>query len=222
MNRIRALLVGENNIVLAGLRALLEKMKVRIVGKTSACTDCLEEIRQIDPTLVLMYVETLRIDDIDRLAQIRAEFPGVQVIALSHFANKESVLAVVKTGISGYLPLDADPKELELCLRAVNKGQNYLSPYISRHVLSEYQRNGERALEKSERPENSLTARQIQVLRLIVKGHTTHELAHQLSISVKTVETHRANLMERLNIHDIPGLVRYAIRNGLIGSEQES
>ncbi len=215
LDPIRAVLVGESNIVRAGLRALLEKMHVQVVAETAPCPDCLDPVRHAGATLLLFYVQELGAGEALLLVRLRTEFPKLPIIALSHFTNYESVTAALKTGASGYLPLDADPTEFELCLHAVSQGQSYISPQISNQVLSDYRRD-RRAPDASRPQPNRRTDRQLEVLRLIVQGRTTQEIARDLRIAVKTVESHRANIMDRLGIHDIPGLVRYAIRTGLI------
>jgi len=139
---------------------------------------------------------------------------------LSMHANKEYVTQALQAGAAGYLLKDAAPTELELAVRAVMRGEKYLSPAISTHVIADYlQRASAGTLSHREVdsiPHDPLTLRQREILQLIAEGNTTKEIAAKLTLSVKTVETHRTQLMERLDIHDIAGLVRYAIRTGLV------
>jgi DNA-binding NarL/FixJ family response regulator len=131
-------------------------------------------------------------------------------------ANEEYVLRALQAGAAGYMLKDADPTELELALTAVARGDTYLSPAVSRHVIDEYVRRvSDRA-----GPLDSLTPRQREVLQLIAEGQTTRQIAQELGVSAKTVETHRAQLMERLDIHDIAGLVRFAVRTGVVSAEE--
>jgi DNA-binding NarL/FixJ family response regulator len=149
---------------------------------------------------------------LETAARVTKEFPGVRVIILSMHANEEYVCRAMQAGAAGYLLKDADPDELERALRAVAAGETYLTPAISKHVISDYLRrvSGEKTTSEL------LTPRQREILQLIAEGKSTKEMARILQISAKTVETHRAQLMERLEIHDIAGLVRYAIRSGLV------
>jgi DNA-binding NarL/FixJ family response regulator len=130
-------------------------------------------------------------------------------------ANEEYVCRAIQAGAAGYLLKDADPGELEKALRTVASGETYLTPAISKHVISYYLRRvgGEKTIAEP------LTPRQREILKLIAQGKSTKEIAGLLKISSKTVETHRAQLMDRLEIHDIAGLVRYAIRSGLVELE---
>ena len=131
-------------------------------------------------------------------------------------ANEEYVLRALQAGAAGYLLKDADPVELELAVAAVARGDTYLSPPVSRHVIDDYVRR----VSDGRDPLDSLTGRQREVLQMIAEGNTTRQMAQVLGVSAKTIETHRAQLMERLDIHDIAGLVRFAIRTGVVSAEE--
>jgi len=147
-------------------------------------------------------------------ALMRERFPAVRVVILSMHSGEEYVLQALRAGAAGYLLKDAATGELELALRSVMRGESWLSPAVSRQVVEGYvQRSGGDAA-----PE-VLTARQREVLRLVAGGKSTKEIAFLLNLSVKTVETHRAQIMERLGIRDVAGLVRYALRTGLVPPE---
>jgi DNA-binding NarL/FixJ family response regulator len=150
------------------------------------------------------------------LARITKEFPSVKVIILSAHANEEYVIRALRSGASGYMLKEAAALELELAINLVAQGETYLSPSISRSVIDSYL---ERVGAKSS-PLEQLTSRQYEILQLVAEGKNTKEIAHLLGISVKTVEAHRLQLMARVDIHDVPGLVRYAIRTGLISAEK--
>ena len=148
-------------------------------------------------------------------ARITKEFPGVRVLILSMHANEEYVLQALRSGAAGYILKDAATMELELALRSVHQDQTYLSPSISRHVIDEYlQRVGSQPGLL-----DALTPRQREILQLVAEGKSTKEIAFILHVSIKTVETHRAQLMERLKIHDVAGLVKFAMRAGLVGND---
>ena len=149
---------------------------------------------------------------LEATAHVVKEFPQVRVMILSMHANEEYVLQALRSGAMGYVLKDAGISELELAVRAIVRGETYLSPAVSKHVVADYVRR------VSSEPSSleQLTSRQREILQLIAEGRTTKEIADLLYVSVKTVETHRLQLMKRLNIHDIAGLVRYAIRMGLV------
>ena len=148
-------------------------------------------------------------------AEVRRDYPEVRVVVLSMHMDAEYVVQALKAGAAGYLIKDAAPVELELALQAVVRGETWLSPVVSRQVVDGYvaRLDGEVA------SAGPLTPRQREILCLIAEGRGAKEIAYDLGISVKTVESHRAQLMERLDIHDVPGLTRYAIRNGLISAD---
>jgi DNA-binding NarL/FixJ family response regulator len=173
-------------------------------------------IAQHQPDVVLMDIKMAGLNGLEATARIVRDQPGVRVVILSMYANEEYVIQALRAGASGYLLKDAGTAELEVAVRAAARGETYLSPAISRRMIQDYLQvvGGEGgALEQ-------LTPRQREVLQLVAEGHSVKEIAQVLHVSVKTVETHRAQLMERLDIHDVAGLVRYAIRVGLVASDE--
>jgi DNA-binding NarL/FixJ family response regulator len=213
---IRVLLVDDHTLVRAGIRSLLEKMPgVEVMGEASNGREALEFVRLQLPSLVLMDIAMRDLGGLEALPRIRKSFPTVKVVILSAHANEEYVIRALRSGASGYMLKDAATVELELVIKSVAQGKTYLSPSISRPVIDSYlQRVGDES-----NPLYQLTARQREVVQLIAEGKNTKEIASMLKISVKTVEAHRLQLMARLDIHDVPGLVRYAIRAGLVSSE---
>jgi len=210
---VRVLLADDHALVRAGIRALLQDLEgVTVVAEAGNGADVLELARTHRPDVVLLDISMPGLSGLDVSAQLERELPEVRVVVLSMHANEEYVLQALRSGAVGYLLKDSATAELELALKAVMQGETYLSPRISKQVVEGYvQRVG------ADQPASEkLTPRQREVLRLIAEGHSTKEIAHRLELSVKTVETHRAQLMERLQIRDIAGLVKYAIRNGLV------
>ncbi len=211
-NVIRILLAEDHTLVRAGIRALLQNIEgVEVVAEAGDGREALRLTQQQHPDIVFMDIAMAGLNGLDATARLVREFPDVRVIMLSMHANEEYVLQALRAGAVGYLLKDAGTAELELAVRSVGRGETYLSPAVSKHVVADYVRRVGGETNTLER----LTPRQREVLQLIAEGHTTHNIAKTLRISVKTVETHRAQLMERLDIHDIAGLVRYAIRVGL-------
>ena len=214
--QIRVLLVDDHVLVRAGIHSLLEKIpEVEVVGEASNGREALEMVKTRLPNLVLMDIAMSDLGGLEALPRIVKNFPGVSVVILSAHANEEYVIRALRSGASGYMLKDAATTELEMVINAVVEGNTYLSPSISKTVIDSYL---ERVSEKG--PLEHLTARQREILQLIAEGKNTKEIADTLQISVKTVEAHRLQLMARLNIHDIAGLVRYAVRTGLVSSER--
>lgn len=224
MNSTRVLLVDDHLLVRAGLRTLLEQMPdTEVVGEASNGREALDLIKANPPDVVLMDITMAEMNGLVATAQVSHDFPQVRILMLSMHATKEYVTQALQAGASGYLLKDAAPTELELAIRSVMRGEKYLSPAVSTHVIADYlQRASGNLTSKADTASSSttpLTLRQREILQLIAEGNTTKEIAAKLTLSVKTVETHRTQLMERLDIHDIAGLVRYAIRVGLVTSD---
>jgi DNA-binding NarL/FixJ family response regulator len=215
MNATRVLLADDHGLVRAGIRALIEKIpNVEVVGEASTGRAALELVKSKLPNLVLMDIGMAELGGLEALPRITRDFPGVKVIILSAHANEEYVIRALRSGAAGYMLKDAATAELQLAIDSVAQDKTYLSPSISRTVIDSYLERVGGPLS----PLEQLTPRQREILQLIAEGKNTKEIASDLDISVKTVESHRLQLMERLNVHDIPGLVRYAIRNGLVSA----
>lgn len=212
MKPTRILLADDHALVRAGIWALLEKLPgVVVVGEASDGHEALALSDKTRPEILLTDIAMPGLGGLALVAQAMRTRPSLKVIILSMHANEEYVMAALKSGAAGYLLKDAVAAELGLALAAVARGETYLSPAISRRVLDAYL-----ARTTGAPPPDPLTPRQREVLRLVAQGRNTKEIAADLGLSVKTVETHRAQLMERLGIHDVPGLVKYALRTGLI------
>jgi len=207
---IRVLLADDHALVRAGIRSLLNAMaQVEVVAEASSGEEAIDLASTSRPDVVLMDIAMKGITGLEAAARMRERMPEVRVVILSMHSGEEYVLQALRAGAAGYLLKDAATGELELALRSVMRGESWLSPAVSRQVVEGYVRSGESAPE-------ALTARQREVLRLVAGGKSTKEIAFLLNLSVKTVETHRAQIMERLNIRDVAGLVRYALRTGLV------
>ena len=209
---IRVLLADDHALVRAGIRSLLGAMaEVEVVGEAASGEEALELAQRKNPDVVLMDIAMRGITGLEAAAAMRERLPAVRVVILSMHSGEEYVLQALRAGAAGYLLKDAATGELELALRSVMRGESWLSPAVSRQVVEGYvQRTG------GETAPEVLTARQREVLRLVAGGKSTKEIAFLLNLSVKTVETHRAQIMDRLGIRDVAGLVRYALRTGLV------
>jgi DNA-binding NarL/FixJ family response regulator len=223
MSSIRVLLADDHALVRAGIRALLQNLAgIEVVAEADDGREALRLIAELRPDVVLMDIAMPGLNGLDTTARVTKEFPQVRVIMLSMHANEEYVLQALRSGAAGYLLKGARLPELELAVTSVARGETYLSPAASKHVVSGYVQRASRGghSEADARPAERLTPRQREILQLIAEGATTKEIAQHLQISVKTVEMHRAQLMERIGIHDVAGLVRYALRIGLIQPEE--
>jgi DNA-binding NarL/FixJ family response regulator len=216
MKSTRVLLADDHDLVRAGIRTLLEKIRnVIVIGEASSGREAVEMVKATLPNLVLMDIAMADLNGLDALSRIAKDFPDVKVMILSGHANEEYVIRALRTGASGYMLKDAATGELELAIAAIGAGKTYLSRSISRTAIDTYlARIGDVVS-----PLEQLTSRQREILQLIGEGQNTKEIASSLAISGKTVESHRLQLMERLHIHDVPGLVRFAIRTGLVSAE---
>jgi DNA-binding NarL/FixJ family response regulator len=214
---VRVLLADDHALVRAGVRALLEGLEgVSVVAEAGNGNEVLELARAHRPDVVLLDISMPGLSGLEASLQLKQELPEIRVVMLSMHANEEYVLQALRAGAAGYMLKDSATAELGLALKAVMQGETYLSPPISKQVVEGYvQRVGTEQLGA-----DNLTPRQRQVLQLIAEGHSTKEIAYRLELSVKTVETHRAQLMDRLRIRDIAGLVKYAIRNGIVSASK--
>ncbi len=216
MNPVRVLLADDHTLVRAGLRKLLEAMpEVEVVGEASDGLALLALAAQLRPNLVLMDIAMPGLNGLEATARLARQSPDIRVLILSMHQNEEYVRQALRHGAAGYLLKDAAPMELDLAIRAVLRGETYLSPAVSRGVVSDYVQR----LRGEETPGTQLTPRQREVLQRVAEGHSTKEIARRLDLSVKTVDTHRSQLMKLLDIHEVAGLVRYAIRVGLISPD---
>jgi DNA-binding NarL/FixJ family response regulator len=206
-------LIAENlTMVRAGIRTLLERNSdMRVAGEASDGREAINLVEKLQPDVVLMSIALPAMNGMAATARIAKEFPNVRVVIVSSHTGEDYVWEALRSGAAGYVSKSAAPEELELAIRTVVGGKTYVSPSIVERVTNyEQVLHGERSLLQK------LTPRQREVLQLIAEGRSTKTIATELSISIKTVETHRAQLMDRLGIHDVAGLVRYAIRAGLI------
>lgn len=213
MAKIRVLLADDHKLVRAGIRALLQTVaEVEIVAEAADGREALQLIEAHRPDLALMDITMPSLNGLDATVRIGRSFPHTRVVILSMNADEDSVLKSLRAGAVGYLVKTADPAELSMAVRAVARGERFLSSAVSKHVVSACLKRVDREQTSLER----LTMRQREVLQLIAEGHTTKEIAAKLDISIKTAEAYRAELMKALEIHDIASLTRFAIRSGLV------
>jgi len=218
LKTIRILLADDHTLVRAGIRALVERLPdVEVIAEAKDGREALQLIADHQPDLVLMDIAMPALNGLETTARISKDFPNVRVIILSMHVNEEYVHEALRAGAAGYLLKRAATAELGEAIKAVARGETYICPLVSKHVT----RNSTGRLSADRSLIGRLTPRQREILQSIAERHSTKDIAGILNISVKTVETHRAQLMGRLGIHDVPGLVRFAIRAGLVTLENE-
>jgi DNA-binding NarL/FixJ family response regulator len=214
---VRVLLADDHTLVRAGIRALLEKLPaVEVAGEASDGREVIELIKACQPDVVLMDISMPGLNGLQALARITRDFPRVQVIILSMHPNDEYVLQALKSGAAGYLLKRAATAELPAALQSLARGEVYLSREIADRFLKKFPLQH---IARSASPLEQLTSRQREILQLLAEGQTTKAIASILKVSDKTVEYHRVKLMATLKIFDIPGLVRFAMRTGLVSQE---
>lgn len=208
------LLADDHEIVREGLRAMLQAQEdIEVVGEAENGRQIIKMTRQKNPDLVIMDIAMPDLNGIDATMALKEEFPDIRVIALSMHSDKRFVLGMLKAGASGYLLKECAFQELITAVRSVLSGGAYISPKIAGHVLSDYvQKSADKAASGIE----TLSGREREVLQLIAEGKSTKEIASSLNISVKTVETRRKGLMDKLGVKTIADLVKFAIREGMI------
>ena len=213
LDQIKGLLADDHKLVRAGIRSLLERLRdVEVIAEASDGREALRLVEENEPQVVLMDLAMPELNGLEATRRLTRTVPKVRVIILSIYSDQEHVYQALRAGAAGYLLKGAATEELELAIRSVAHGGTYLSPQVSKPVIMEYIRRTNVGLNSRER----LSPRQTQILKLIAEGRTTKQVAIELAISIKTVETHRSALMTRIGVRDVAGLVRYAVKTGLV------
>jgi DNA-binding NarL/FixJ family response regulator len=217
VKQVRVLIADSDKLIRSGVRAFLTNIpEVQSVIEANTGPQALQLIERHQPDLILLDVALLQPDGLEAIARIVKQFPLLRVIILASEATGEYARQAVSAGAAGFLLKSMTRAEFEAAVVSVVRGQGYVSRSEVTHPIESRRLGGERGNSLE-----SLTARQRQILQLIAEGQSTKKIALSLNISVKTVETHRAQLMDRLNIHDVVGLVRFAIKQGLIRVDEE-
>jgi DNA-binding NarL/FixJ family response regulator len=215
----RVVLADDHALVRAGLRALLERIDgVTVVAEAADGRAALAAIEEHTPDVALVDIAMPELNGLEVVGRVARSSPRTRVVIVTMHAGEAFVAQALRAGVAGYLLKDAAADELALMLRAVGRGETYLSPAVSRQVVDGYLARA--GAEAPPQPLDLLTPRQREILQLVAEGKSTKEIAQLLDLSVKTVENHRAQLMDRLDIRDVAGLVRYAIRVGLVSAER--
>lgn len=215
MEKIRVLVVDDHTVVREGICALLGLAgDIEVVGEADNGREALDKVRELVPDVVLMDVAMPTMDGLEATRRIHREFPHTKVLALSQYDDREYVFSIVEAGAQGFISKTAASSEVVSGIRAVHRGDSYLSPSVAKLLVEHYQEGA--SVRRRQDPYGQLTNREREILRLLAEGHTGQEIADMLIISPKTVEGHKTNLMSKLDIHNRIDLVKYALRKGII------
>lgn len=215
MQKIRVLVVDDHTIVRDGICALLALVgDIEVVGEAANGSEALKMVKELEPNVVLMDIAMPIMGGLEATRRIRKEFPRAKVLVLTQYDDKEYVFPVIEAGAAGFISKVAASSELALGIRSIYHGDSYLSPSVARLLLEDYQHGAGGRV--SQDPYEQLTDRERDVLKLMVEGYTTQEIADMLVVSRKTVEGHKTNLMAKLGIHNRTELIKYALRKGII------
>ena len=218
MSKIRVLIADDHSIVRAGVRSLLEgQANIEVVGEASNGWEAIELATQLQPDVVLMDIVMDDLNGLVATQEIKERVPAVHVLALTMHDREEFFFAMLKAGALGYVLKGSEPNELLTAIEVVYRGQPFLSPSVTKAVLEDYLARRPTHLKSRY---DCLTLREKEVLHLTAEGKTTREVAEMLHLSVKTVEKHRAKVMQKLALHNLSELIKYAIRKGLINVEE--
>lgn len=214
MNRIRVLLADDHTILRDGIRALLvDQADIEVIGEAEDGLSTVKMVGKLKPDVVIMDIAMPLLNGLEATRQIQRDYPQVKVLILTMHENEEYIRQVLAAGALGYVLKDAAAHDLLGAIRAVQRGEAVLSPAITRLVIEDYLRWGDiRPADTS----NGLTPREREILQLIAEGYTNKEIAEILSLSVKTIQSHRSNLMSKLDLHDRGELIKYAIQKKII------
>jgi DNA-binding NarL/FixJ family response regulator len=215
MREIKVLIVDDHAIVRDGICSLLALAgDIEVVGEAANGMEGLEKVGELLPDVVLMDMAMPVMGGLEAIRRIRKEFAGVKILALTQYDDKEHVFPAIQAGATGFVSKTAASSELAHGIRAVSAGESYLSPSIARLFVEDYQSVA--LTEANNDPYEQLTDREREMLKLVVEGYKTRQIAELLNITPKTVEGHKTSLMKKLGIHSNLDLVKYALRRGII------
>lgn len=215
--KIKVLLVDDHTILRQGLQHLLEADgQFQVVGEAANGRDAIQQVQKLLPDIVIMDIAMPIMNGLEATRQIKKRFPSTRVVILTTRTYEDSIAQALQAGASGYLLKEADSTELVHAIQEVNEGTPYVSPAFSRRILEDYVRGPK---PRNESPKSTLSNREKELLQLVAEGYTNQQIAEQLCISVKTVEAHKAHIMNKLKIRGRTELIKYAIFNGLVTEE---
>lgn len=218
MAKIKVLLVDDHAVVRAGLRLLLESEgDIQVVGEAGDGFEAVEQARKLSPDVILMDISLPNISGLEAARQIRSQNQEVGILFLTMHQSQEYFFHALKVGGAGYIPKSAEDTEVLAAIRAVSSGQTYLHPSVAQMLVSDYLERLKTGAPGD--PYESLTNREKEILHYIAAGYSNRQIAEKLHLSVNTVHNHRANTMEKLQLHNRMELLRYALKKGLVSQE---
>jgi two-component system response regulator NreC len=215
MSTVNILLVDDHTVIRAGLRLVLERHSdFRVVGEAADGREGVAEAGRLHPDVVVMDLAMPNLNGMEAARQMVASNPTIAIVVLSMHSDEEYVLRALKSGARAYVLKESAEADLIAAVRAVTSGKSFFSPKVSRMLVEDYVRQlQDREIEDSY---ELLTGREREILQLVAEGKSNKDIANLLNLSVYTVETHRANIMEKLSLHNVPELILYAVRKGVI------
>jgi len=212
---IRVIVVDDQTLVREGVRALIEAHDgIEVVGEAENGKAALMKVRELSPDVVVMDLSMPELNGIEATRQIARSFPRTRILALTMYGDEKYVFQALKAGAAGYILKTATGAELAGAIRAVHGGSPYFSAAVSRKIMDSYLSEDDKTTKSVQ--SDHLTGREREVLQLVAEGYSNTKVAELMGISVKTVETHRSNIMKKVGVHDVTGLVKYAIKRGII------
>ena len=217
MDKIRILLADDHTLIRSGIATLLQSIKdFSVVGEAEDGEDAVHKTGELRPDVIVIDLSMPKLSGIEATKIIKKRYPETNVLVLTMHENEEYVYQILKSGASGYVLKSAGRDELAAAIRAAAKGEKYFSPKISQLMAEGYVKRVEKGPSDSTKGDVLLTRREREILALVADGMTNQQIAEQLFISPRTVDTHRTNIMQKLDIHDLANLVHYAIEHGII------
>jgi two-component system response regulator NreC len=218
MRKIKVVVADDHTILRQGIKALLDNQEgIEVVGEAKDGREAIKTIEELLPDVILMDIAMPGLNGLEATRRIKKKFPKTKVVVLTMHANEEYIFQILNAGADGYLVKETAFQDLISAINAVHKGAAFMSPSISKKVMTDYI---QRAQGEEKVGFDTLTTREREILQLVAEGNSNKKIAKALFISPKTVETHRAHIMDKLNIHDRAGLIKYAIRKGMINLDK--
>jgi two-component system, NarL family, response regulator LiaR len=223
MKRARILIADDHDVVRSGLKLLLRSSgEYAIIGEAADGEEAIRLVEKLRPDVVFLDIAMPKLDGIEAAKVIKRDYPETKVLILTVHEGEEYAIRVLRAGASGYLLKNASKKEIFEAVRTVVSGGRFFSPRISNLIVNGFVKRTDEpqpGSAKHAQPQQQLTKRETQILQFIARGYTSRQIAGELCLSFRTVNTHRANLMQKLDIHDTAGLVRHAISIGIVSPE---
>ena len=217
MESIKIILADDHQLIRDGIRSLIHDAKnIEVIGEASDGYELLEQLKVTSPDIIVLDVSMPRLSGIEATKKITEEFPTVKVLILSMFTSEEYIFNAIKAGARGYLPKNTSKKELLEAIYSINAGNEYFSDSISNIILKSYIKKTKSNDDYSGKKQNVLSSRELEILTMFAEGNTNQEIAEKLFISIRTVESHKNHIMQKLELKTTVDLVKFAIKNNII------